>query len=403
MNLWKSLTGMACVEIRSADITLLLQKINDSGIELNDVTLIDELTAQAILRRRDFAALQHILQVHNAEGKLEKKIGIYWLMRTWTKRQALFVGLTILIFLALFIPTRVFFIKIEGNMFLPSRLILEKAEDCGVVFGASRRDVRSEQVKNALIEAVPELQWAGINTYGCVAVISVKEKTLTNIDQKTTNRVSSIIASRDGIIVDITVLKGNPLCRIGEAVKAGQTLVSGYTDCGLRIYATDAEAEILAQTFHELSVVAPHFTVQRGVPTGQETKYSLLIGKKLINFYQDSGISGMTCVKMYNENYLTLPGGWQLPIALIREQWVYYDLDAMNVDQFQPYQWIEKDAQSYLKSQMVAGRILLDSVDIQQQPGLYVLHGQYSCLEMIGQVKCEENLYDYGESNGENR
>ena len=37
--------------------------------------------------------------------------------------------------------------------------------------------IRSEKVKNSLLQRIPQLQWAGINTDGCVAVISVREKT----------------------------------------------------------------------------------------------------------------------------------------------------------------------------------------------------------------------------------
>ena len=57
-----------------------------------------------------------------------------------------------------------------------ARKILERAEYCGVHFGAKAGSVRSEQVKNRLLFEIPELRWAGVNTTGCTAVITVAER-----------------------------------------------------------------------------------------------------------------------------------------------------------------------------------------------------------------------------------
>lgn len=43
-------------------------------------------------------------------------------------------------------------------------------------------------MKNALLSAIPELQWAGVNTYGCRAVISVRERTLPERKPEPENR-----------------------------------------------------------------------------------------------------------------------------------------------------------------------------------------------------------------------
>ena len=70
-------------------------------------------------------------------------------------------------------------------------------------------------------------------------------------DQKSAG-VGSIVASRDGVITSITTTKGTPLCKAGQAVKAGQILISGYTDCGISIRADPAEGEVFAETYREM-------------------------------------------------------------------------------------------------------------------------------------------------------
>ena len=96
----------------------------------------------------------------------------------------------------------------------------------------------------------------GVNTSGCVATVSVRERTDPEVTEQD-SAVSNIVASRDGFIVSATVTRGNFLCRVGQSVKAGQVLISGYTDCGICIQATRAEGEIYAQTSRDFAAVTP--------------------------------------------------------------------------------------------------------------------------------------------------
>ena len=206
----------------------------------------------------------------------------------------------------MWLPSRVLFVQIEGNTHVESRRILESAARCGIAFGASRREIRSEKIKNALIECIPELSWVGVNTYGCTAVISVRER-VKESDTENIHGVSSIVASCDGVIRQITVLQGNRVCSVGQAVTKGQVLISGYTDCGISIQATAAKGEVFAETSRSVTAIFPRVCMQRGEKQCIEQKYAVIIGKKRINFSNSSGILGTSCVKMYTEKYLTLP------------------------------------------------------------------------------------------------
>ena len=277
-------------------------------------------------------------------------------------------------------------------MTVPSRLIAEQAEQCGIYFGASRKTVRSEQVKNNLLFQMPQLQWAGVNTSGCVAVITVRERKAEDLMEHT-GTVCSIVAARDGIISEIMVLRGNGLCKPGHAVKEGQVLISGYTDCGICIQATRAEGEILAHTQHRLSAVFPEERTLRGEIIGTEEKISLIIGKKQINFSKGSGISGSTCAKIYTENYLTLPGGFRLPIGIATETYIQREAetDLLNDGASQ----LTEFACLYLTQQMQAGSVLGGNCKITEENGFCRLEGTYSCREMIGRFRLEENLPIY--------
>lgn len=390
MGVWKSVAGVMRLELTSASPADMLTAINRLGIMLFQVRHTGNLTVEVSLYRRDYEALIKLLERRGEHWKDIQKSGLYWTFRRMFRRSLLLSGMALLLFLVLFLPTRVYFIRVEGNQTVPTRLIIAKAEECGIWFGATRREVRSERMKNALLEAIPELQWAGVNTSGCVATISVREKSTAEQNTQTKKGVGSIVAIRDGIIRECTVLKGNPLCSVGQAVKAGQVLISGYTDLGLSIQATRAEGEIFAETLREIDAVTLSNPSQRGEVAKKERKYSLLIGKKLIKMFKDSGISDATCVKMYEKSYLTLPGGFQLPVALVCEEWYYYSTETVQTTDSETFAWMHGFSTDYLGSHMIAGQILHSDVQTEVLDGICRLRGEYACLEMIGRIQSEE-------------
>lgn len=359
--------------------------------------MVGDLTLRFRLLRADYRRLLRLTQHRGEKLRLLRRKGIYWAARRLLKRPVLLLGMLFLLALVLVLPTRILFIEVEGNGSIPARQILEAAESCGIQFGVSRREVRSERMKNALLAAIPELQWAGINTSGCTAVISVRERT-TPEEQTKKNCVSSIVAARDGVITEMTVLQGNGICKVGQAVKAGQVLVSGYTDCGICIRATQAQAEVYAETRRDLTAVMPSEYTQRGQITRSEKKYSLIIGKKRINFDKGSGISDTSCVKMYKEMYVTLPGGFRLPVVLVTEEWIWYDETAAAVEQGTAAAVLTESAGHYLTGLMVAGTVNQRSESVVADDGCYRLYGAYACTEMICKTRIEESLENYGKA-----
>ncbi|MDO5399870.1 MAG: sporulation protein YqfD [Eubacteriales bacterium] len=392
MNIWESITGICRVEVTSADCTALLAAVNRAGIAVSRLEGMDDLTVCFHIRRRDMKKLSSLCQRRGARLRVLGREGLYWTGLGLLRRPVLLVGLAMLMALGLYLPTRVLFIRVEGNEAVPARQILAAAEDCGVGFGASRRYVRSEKVKNALLGAIPELGWAGVNTSGCTAVISVRERT--EAKQTAQALPAAIVASRDGFILSADVTQGTALFQTGQTVRRGQTLISGFTDCGICIRATGAEGEIFAQTRRELETVTPVTCLVRGQKGDLRRKISLRYRKKRINLWKDSGICDTTCGRMYREFYITLPGGFRLPIALCVEEYTCWSVEEARADRTRAEAALDSFGASYLRSQMISGQILQKQQRFSEAEGLYRLEGTYDCTEMIGRAQ------KIGETNG---
>lgn len=395
MKFWKSLSGMLTVEFTGAEPEKLLAAITIARIPVSYVVQKHELVYQIQIRRKDYKQLYAILERQGSSLRIIRKQGIYWQLKSYISRPVLMIVTLMLLCSSFYLPSRIFFVAVEGNHVIPDRQILSAAESCGIRFGTSRKYVRSEKVKNALLSSVPQLQWAGINTSGCRAIISVRERREEE-SQPNNNLVSSLIADRDGFILSATITSGTSQCAQGDTVTKGQVLVSGYTDCGICIRASRAEGEVFAQTSRKLTAVTPANYVAAIETTDAKYKICLLIGKKRINLWKDSRISEACCGRMYEEYYVSLPGGFQLPIAISIDQYREYALQEIMVSEDAAMEQLQCFSDRYLVGQMVAGQIIRKQQDFSCDPGLYQLDSSYVCTEMIGRERREE----IGEING---
>lgn len=389
MNLWHWLAGVVTAELTAAAPETILTMAAERGIRFQQITYLDPLCVQLRMSRRDFLLFDSLAQKRGATAKIKERKGAYWTAGKLLHRPVLIVGILLLLALTVYLPSRVLFVTVEGNRAVPTNLILENLSQCGLDFGASRQEVRSEKTKNRLLSAMPQLQWVGINTKGCVAVVTVKEGS-PEVNQGAVPTMDNIVAAKDGIISELTVLRGTPLCKVGQAVRKGQVLVSGYADYGLVIKATGADAEIFANTASGMIAFSLNKNMSRTKVLHQEKRYSLLIGKNLINLYKDSGISSARCVRMYEERYMTLPGGLQLPLALVTEQIIYYEMAPVSRTQEAEFLWMKPSAEDYLLGQMLSGTIEKSDAVLSLEADVCKLYGSYRCREMIGRIRHEE-------------
>ena len=398
MGLFDSLAGSLYVELTSADISGSLRAINEIKIPVCNLQTIDDLTARFTVPRKALKQIQNMAQHKGERLTVLAYTGIFWKLWGLNKRPVLVVGMLFLFVLALYLPSRILFVEVEGNEEISAKLIREAAQDAGIKFGATRRAVRSEKVKNELLGTLPQLQWAGVNTYGSRAVISVKERAAE--PQKAEPFVSSnIIASCDGVITELTVTGGSGVCGVGQAVQKGQLLISGYTDCGGVITAGRAEGEVFAQTRREITAITPSENEIRTHESLSQTKYCLCIGKKRINFYKGSGISDGSCVKMVTQYYLTLPGGYRLPLSLVKEHHIAYQMQTHQIDGAQAEVRLSEFSRALLQGEGVALEIMDAQETIQRENRLFVLAGVYNCIEMIGREQGEQIGDFHGKTN----
>ena len=397
MKIWNSFAGRLEIELTSADPEDALNEISATGIEIKKLESSGDLSCRFQINRQSYSKLEELCKKRGETLRIIRRIGLYWSACAVLFRPVILVGLIFFFLLVLILPTRILFVEVDGNQDIPANRILSAAEKCGISFGASRREVRSEKVKNALLSEVPELQWAGVNTFGCVAKISVRERSDKEKDIEIPV-VTNIVAQRDGYILSATVIQGNATFQVGQTVREGQVLISGYTDCGISIQATRSKGEVYALTNRKLEAVCLSNCLQRGTQSNVKQNISILYRKKRINLWKGSGISDSSCGRIYKEYYITLPGGFTLPIALCVEIYSEYFTQPVKMTQEHAKVSLAAFTEQYLSGQMIAGEIRSKNQKISVGEGIYRLTGKYTCVEMIGREQQEQ----IGDTNGKN-
>jgi len=386
------------IKITTAEIDRIINRLIAESIYIFDLTSVDSLTYIFSLHRASFVDAKQIFEKCGVSYKVITTLGITASLSRIVKRPVLLLGILLFILISCIVPGKIYFFRIIGNETISAEEILLQAENCGIHFGVNARKLRSEEVKNQLLGNLPQLQWLGVTTNGSVATIRVSERSYTPEREMDQGIPMGIFASDNGIITHMTVLKGTPAVKVGQSVEAGDLLVSGYTDCGITTRAEQAQAEVFAFTMHHLHILTPAKTIYKRYNEEEETCYRFRIGKKVINLCNHSGIQATTCDKMYKEDYMSLPGEFKLPVSLTRIYHKFGELSEGSPSDGLP-DWLQQYAKDYLYSQMVAGDVMDETLQMSATDLVYVLTGDYFCREIISKSEYEEINEYHAENN----
>lgn len=373
------------VQVIGSDNALLLNALISAGIAVFHVHSIDEITMELYLKEKEANNAVKLLEKKGSAVTVFSLPSIVGYVQYFVKRQFLIIGILLMAAFWLWLPTRVFFVEVTGNHKIPTSQILEAAENIGLGFGADRRLIRNERIKNALLDQIPQLQWAGVNTAGCVARIHVREQE--NLEPSLQPTISNMVAACDGKVLSCTVTSGTAMCKEGSIVRAGDILISGLEDFGFSLVAGAAEGEVYAQTTHHFSAIMP-VSVERSCEGRRViAEIAIRLGKKRINFFKGSGILDTGCVKMYSNYTLQLPGYFLLPVSLEIVSMQSGLLSPTSVQGSDSAESLYAFARDYLRGQMIAGNVLNGDEQLTVRPGYCRLDGHYVCKEMIGRIQ----------------
>ena len=231
------------------------------------------------------------------------------------------------VFLGLLLCSNLFIwdFEIEGNGAVPTEEILRALERQGVKVGSLGMALDQERLRNHILLEVPDISWLAVNVRGCVAHVQVVERRRPP-EIVVPKARSNVVASGDGLVIRVEALEGRAEVAAGATVVRGQLLISGVREGGGgKVRLIHGMGRIWARTWHELSVLVPLEITEKGEAVQEETDWWLDIGARRIKIAGKGSVTPPDCDKIIQVQPWILPGGFRLPLTLVKERLTRYE------------------------------------------------------------------------------
>lgn len=245
------------------------------------------MTAEEYLSCRPMARKSRV-RLHVARRR-----GLPFLLFRYRRRWGIPAGAILALGILFFCSTRLWDIELAGG----SRHTLDQFTalfaEYQVEAGMPLDEIVCGDLEEAVRNAYPDILWVSIQKSGCILKVQVRENERWSGETEADSGVTSasatdLVAETDGVIEQIVTRQGTPLVAAGDAVTAGQVLVSGLVpmedDAGEETGSlfVHADADITAVTveeFHWEREVTGE-TVAFGAPTA--FAFSLSVGTQRV-------------------------------------------------------------------------------------------------------------------------
>ena len=306
-------------------------------------------------------------------------------------RAGLIVGAVLALTLIVLSGLFVWDVQVSGNVDMTEGEVIEELRKCGFGVGSYLPDLRVREIENRVLMASECIGWISINTEGTVARVQVIEHILGSGEEEngaSGKRPANLVATRDGQIEYLELYRGNAVVTSGQAVKAGELLVSGLYDSitGSFRY-TRAAGRVMARTERVLRVEIPLSYEEKiyEEPFLQEMELHFFNFSQKI--FKNSGNSDILCDIIKYNLHLGRLGRNRLPVSLSRTEVRPYHIEQRERTAEEALELCYEELSQELSS--LSGEVQLLQKEIVTEVGerSVVLVCTLTCIENIAAVQ----------------
>lgn len=281
------LKGYVIIEVTGKSVWKLVSECANRDIRLYNITSHHNARFSVLLK--DFYEVYMVAVQMDVNVTILKANYPERLMRLYSKRIGFALGG--IIFVLFFMISSLFLwdIRYETDGSISKTQVEEVLAQIGVKPGAMLKELPDGvAIKNHLVNSIDNVPWAWVYIKGVRATVVLHEGKVPPVvvDEDVP---CDVIASRDGFIVDMSVKKGMKVIEKGNAVNAGETIISGLVEVGKdenkSYYTTHAEGEVYALTRYEKTAT---YKLHEEIPdfTGRKkTSYRIFVFGREFNLF----------------------------------------------------------------------------------------------------------------------
>lgn len=241
--------------------------------------------------------------------------GIPRLFERYKRRIGIPIGVLLFVLIILASEQFIWSFEVIGNENISDKEILARLDALGCGVGTYIPSIDFDTLHSEFLLKDDDFAWVSVNLRGTHATVEVRELVphVLDIDE---NLPHNLVASEDGVIEYIEILRGQKIAREEELVREGELLASGVEQMkhGLRL--THARGSVLARVKREILIEVPLENTVREA-TGREfsEKYFNFFGISIKIFANTSNLPE-NCDKIIREDQLRFFDAVTVPITV---------------------------------------------------------------------------------------
>lgn len=261
-GLWVVLWGWVEVVLRTPAVERVLARLADAGVVVWDLVRTDD-GVRFRMRLGDVRSLRAAVRGTGGQLRFGARGGVPFGLARIRRRPGLLAGALGALLLVAYATPRVWVVDVPGLAPWREGPVLAAAAQAGLKPGAVRADIDRGAVERAILAAVPGYAWAGVSLHGVVAVIRLYAVR----PRPPLGPVARLVARAPARVAAVAVYLGEPRVAPGDTVRAGQTLIEGWTAPG-SASAPVAAGRVWGDVTHTVRIVQP-LTERMLVPSGR--------------------------------------------------------------------------------------------------------------------------------------
>ena len=386
------LRGSVCVAVSGPFPERFLNLCAQSGVGFWDLAWEGGQSLRLRVLRRDAGRAAELAERAGCTASLEGRAGLPVFLAGFRRRYALLAGLALALAAVCLLSQFILTVEVSGNETVPSAVILMELSRQGVRPGAYGPGLDLRRISQEALRRIEGLSWMSVNLHGTRAEVLVRERSPSPTPRDETTP-AHVVAAADGVLEDVEVLEGQALFREGQAVLAGEIVISGAVDLKEPQYAAvdagqrlvHARGEVWAVTHRTLAACIP-LEAQVKVYTGEEERrWSLSLLGRSVNFFGKASISSSGYDKMTTTHILTLPGGREMPLVLVETEYRAYETAAAPVRADAARAMLEERLLERLTALIGAeSSVLSTAFSAEEEDGMLTVTLTAQCREQIG-------------------
>ena len=380
------LKGEVTGRVESGFPERVLNLCAEYGITFWDLNWESPVAFTFTMARRDWKRLRKLSRRIDCDMTAVEWKGTPFFLGRLRHRYGLWVTLGVCLTALVYGSFFIWAFQVEGNVKVSEEEILRALERHGVRFGTYGYAVDSPELRNYILLEIPELSYIAVNVKGCRAYVQVRER-IPSPEIISKREPGNTVAAKDALITAIQPWDGEKQVLPGSMVTEGQLLISGVVEndfAGVRYLR--GMGKVYGRTWYELRCKVP-LKVRKKRYTGEkEVRQALLVGKKRINLYFSSSISGDTCDKIVSREKWRLPGDIPLPVTAVREELRPYTLEERERSEVEALRLADIVLTARLEGCMEEGEVLRRELSFQTEGDMLVVTLSAECQEQIGRL-----------------